>query len=252
MGGYDEVWLDPDSSPDLLAAVPQGRTSAAAQQIAGNTPMEILSGGIAAASIASSAAAMILVPSNIVFAAGGLSCVMGPYAYWQQKRLTDVVALQQTQKALSEQVERLGKENIRLHENIVDLFTTVDRLEDVEQALDVITQTQGQTIEAFEEQVKDNRDVLNKMQSGLRSNILQNLLKAVIRSDKDGNLCLDDREVDDLIVRFRKNKGVKINEERFRSCINSSGGSIQSVMDIIRNLIDDKVSEGDAIFLIHE
>ena len=41
--------------------------------IAGNTPMEILAGGIAAASIGTAAAAMILQPSNIVFLAGGLS-----------------------------------------------------------------------------------------------------------------------------------------------------------------------------------
>jgi hypothetical protein len=41
--------------------------------IAGNTPMEILAGVIAAASIGTSAAAMVLSPSNIVFLAGGFS-----------------------------------------------------------------------------------------------------------------------------------------------------------------------------------
>ena len=42
--------------------------------IAGHTPLEIVSGAIAGASIATSAAAMVLNPANIVFAAGGLSC----------------------------------------------------------------------------------------------------------------------------------------------------------------------------------
>ena len=105
---------------------------------------------------------------------------IGPYAYWQQRRLTDVIALQETHKALAAQVERLGKENERLHETVVDLSETVDRLEDVEQALDVITQTQGQSVEAFEEQVKDNREILSKMQSNLKANVLQNLLQVVV------------------------------------------------------------------------
>ena len=42
--------------------------------IAGHTPSEVASGVIAGASIATSAAAMVLNPANIVFAAGGLSC----------------------------------------------------------------------------------------------------------------------------------------------------------------------------------
>ena len=53
---------------------------------------------------------------------------IGPYAYWQQRRLTDVIALQETHKALAEQVDRLGKENVRLHETVMELSETVDRL----------------------------------------------------------------------------------------------------------------------------
>merc|ERR1712183_497305 len=107
--------------------------------------------------------------------------------------------------------------------------------EDVEQALDVITQTQGQSIAAFEEQVADNRDILNKMQSNLKANVLQNLLQVVIRSDRDEDLTIEDDEVGDLIDRIN---GVEINEKLFREAITSSGGSLQCVMDIIRNLMD--------------
>lgn len=177
---------------------------------------------------------------------------IGPYAYWQQRRLTDVIALQETHKALSQQVERLGRENKRLHETVVDLSETVDRLEDVEQALDVITQTQGQSVEAFEEQVKDNREILNKMQSNLKANVLQNLLQVVIRSDKDENMTIEEHEIGDLINRIKGINGVEVNEARFRDAITSSGGSLQCVMDIIRNLMDDNVSEGDEIFIIKD
>jgi len=265
MGGYDEESLEASStassaSEDSSAAPASGskskKTISADGQplrpIAGNTPMELVAGAIAGASVASAAAAMVLQPYNIVFAAGGLSCAIGPYAYWQQRRLTDVAALQETHKALGEQVDRLGKENTRLHETVVDLSETVDRLEDCEQALDVITQTQGQSIEAFEEQVADNREILNKMQSNLKANVLQNLLQVVIRSDEDENMTIEEHEIGDLINRIEGINGVEVNEPKFRDAITSSGGSLQCVMDIIRNLMDDNSSDGDQIFIIQE
>jgi len=52
----------------------QGRVSAAVKRVHACTPMEIIAGGIAIISIATSAVAMIVVPSNIVvYAAGALS-----------------------------------------------------------------------------------------------------------------------------------------------------------------------------------
>lgn len=264
MGGYDEESAEASSTASYdsdESSLPPSRSKKkvstskdgeALRPIAGNTPMELFAGAIAGASVASAATAMVLVPYNIVFAAGGLSCAIGPYAYWQQRRLTDVIALQETHKALSQQVERLGRENKRLHETVVDLSETVDRLEDVEQALDVITQTQGQSVEAFEEQVKDNREILNKMQSNLKANVLQNLLQVVIRSDKDENMTIEEHEIGDLINRIKGINGVEVNEARFRDAITSSGGSLQCVMDIIRNLMDDNVSEGDEIFIIKD
>jgi hypothetical protein len=185
------------------------------------------------------------------------SCVangsfIGPYAFWQQKRLTDVVALQETHQALSAEIDRLGVENKRLHVAVEELSETVDRLEDVEQALDVITQTQGMSIEALEEQVNDNREILSKMQSNLKSNVLQNLLQVVIRSDKDENMSIEDHEIGDLINRIKGINGVEVDEDRFRQTITSAGGSLQCVMDIIKNLMADDTSEDNAIFTIKE
>ena len=186
--------------------------------------------------------------------------VIGPYAYWQQRLLTDVVALQQTQRALSNQIDQLINQTSRLHTTLQSLTTTVNRLEDVERAYDVVTSTQSQTIEAFEEQVGNNRLVLSKMQSGLRSNIMQYILKVIIRSDADGSFILDEDEINDLIDKFNRNSLVEFNEELFRYYITNSGGSIQSIMDIIRNLIhfkndhDGRVGEEDvkAIFIIKD
>ncbi|KAL3775901.1 hypothetical protein HJC23_000331 [Cyclotella cryptica] len=217
-----------------------------------NTFLEVVAGAVAAASVATSVGAMIISPVNVVYAAGGLSCFIGPYAFFQQRRLTDVIALQETHQALSAEVDRLGRENERLREAVDKLSETVDRLEDVEQALDVITQTQGQSIEALEEQVNDNREILSKMQSNLKANVLQNLLQVVIRSDKDDNMTIEDHEIGGLITRIQGINGVEVHEDRFREAISKAGGSLQCVMDIIKNLMGDNISEESEIFTIKE
>jgi len=141
---------------------------------------------------------------------------------------------------------------MRLRATVDDLSLTIDHLEDVEQALDVITQTQGQSIEAFEAQVKDNRDILSKMQSNLKANVLQNLLQVVIRSDNDDNMTIEEHEIGGLLNSIRGINGVDVNETLFREAITRCGGSLQCVMDIIRNLMDDDVPRESEIFIIKD
>lgn len=221
------------------------------KKVMSHTPMEIVSGGIAAVSVGTSVAAMILNPMTPVFVAGALSSVIGPYAYYQQTKLTDIAALKETHEAVKREVDRLQGENIRLNETVSELSDTIDKLEDVEQALDVITQTQGQSVAAFAEQVKENREILGQMQKNLRANVLQNLLQVVIRSDQDDNMQIEEDEISDLISRIKMN-GVEVREDKFKAAIMSSGGSLSSVMDIIKNLMADDVSEEDEIFVIKE
>lgn len=222
------------------------------KKVSSHTPMEILSGGVAAISVATSIAAMVVNPFTPVFIAGGLSSVIGPYAYYQQTKLTDIIALKETHEAVKREVDRLQAENVRLNETVGELSDTIDKLEDVEQALDVITQTQGQSVAAFAEQVKENREILGEMQKNLKANVLQNLLQVVIRSDQDDNMQIEEDEIEDLINRIKKINGVEVREDRFKDRIMSSGGSLSAVMDIIKNLMADDVSGEEEIFIIKE
>ena len=196
--------------------------------------MEMLAGGAAVVAVGTSVTAMVLNPFTPVFVAGTLSSIIGPYAYYQQTKLTDIIALKETHEAVKREVGRLQAENARLNATVGELSETIDKLEDVEQALDVITQTQGQSVEAFAEQVKDNRQILGQMQKNLRANVLQNLLQVVIRSDQDDNMTIEEDEIDDLIDRLKKINGVEVKEDRFKQKIISAKGKMSCVMDIIK------------------
>lgn len=127
------------------------------------TAMERLFGVVAGIAVATSLAAIIIEQSAIVILAGLLSSAMGPYAYWQQTRLTDIKALKETHEAIQVEVNRLHAENERLAKSIGDLGATVQRLEDVEVALETINKTQGKSVSAFAEQVEKNKEILNSM-----------------------------------------------------------------------------------------
>lgn len=221
-------------------------------KVSSHTPMEIFHGGIAFLSVGSSVTAMILSPARMVFIAGAFTSVVGPYAYYQQTKLTDIMALKETHAAITREVDRLESENIRLNETVGKLSSTMDKLEDVEGALDVITQTQGQSVDAFREQVKENREIMEQMRKNHRANMLQNLLQVVIRSDQDDNMQIEEDEIAPLIGRIKKINGVEVMEDRFAEAIYSSGGSLSSVMDIIKGLMANDVPGGEEIFIIKE
>merc|ERR1719222_1236298 len=102
-----------------------GKKSKKLKKVAGHTPMEILSGGIAVVAVGTSVAAMVVNPFTPVFVAGTLSSVIGPYAYWQQTKLTDIVALKETHAAVKREVDRLQAENARLNETVGELSDTI-------------------------------------------------------------------------------------------------------------------------------
>eukprot|EP00978_Attheya_sp_CCMP212_P022503 scaffold67198_cov50-Attheya_sp.AAC.4 len=90
------------------------------------------------------------------------------------------------------------------------------------------------------------------MQNNLKANVLQNLLSVIIRSDTDGDFQISPTEQDDLIKRVQTVNGVELHEDRFRAAIQKSGGSLQAVMDVVKNLLSDEVSKEDEIFTLTE
>jgi hypothetical protein len=63
---------------------------------------------------------------------------------------------------------------------------------------------------------------------------------------------IEEDEIEDLIQRIQKINGVEVREDRFKAAIMDSGGSLSAVMDIIKNLMADDVSDAEEIFIIKE
>jgi hypothetical protein len=168
------------------------------------TPRERAAGIVAAFAIISSLVAMIIEGGGIVVVAGILSIILGPYAYYQQTRLTDIAMLKETAAVVQEEVDKLKAENGRLSKNIDDLGNTIDDLQDVEAALDVISNTQGQSVTALEKQVQENKEILNKMKKSTKGRVIQNLISIIYRGDENLDDVISEAEANKVITNLKK------------------------------------------------
>lgn len=185
-----------------------------------------------------SVAAIIISGNVLVYVAGALSMLIAPYAVYQQRQLTDIESLQATHDRMHSEVSRLNEENSRLKNNVEELEGTVMRLEDVEGAINMLTETQGLSVQAFSKQVDDNRQILAKMQNNLKTSVLQNLLTVIIRCDTDGDFTVKPAELEGLLKRLKNITGVRVKEESFRNLVAQSNGNIDVVMEMIKSLMD--------------
>lgn len=69
-----------------------------------------------------------------------------------------------------------------------------------------------------------------------KAELQEQLLTAVLRTDRDGNLQIDEREANILILRMKNHAGVHFDEDTVRSELCKTGGSLAALMTIIRQI----------------
>ena len=213
------------------------------------TMKERVAGGVAGCAVVTALAAMVWEGgSALVVIAGVLSIVMGPYAYIQQTNLTDIATLQETTAVVQQEVDKLKRENKRLEENVAELGDTIDNLQDVEEALDVISKTQGQSVSVLEEQVEENKKILEQMRKSTKGRIIQNLISVIYRGDADMDDQISAEEADKMISGLHQIQGMKVKTEKLKEAV--VGKSIDAVIDVVKNLLSDQTPPEERIFEI--
>jgi FtsZ-binding cell division protein ZapB len=218
--------------------------------VAETTPKECITGVIAGGSVVTSLVAIILEQSIVVILAGVLSGVMGPYAYYQQTKLTDISTLKETAVVIQREVDRLKHENDRLADNVDELGNTIDNLQDVEEALDYITKTQAQSVSGLEQQVEENKHILSKMKKNTKGQVIQNLISIIYRGDVNGDGMIGVEEVAELIKGLNNIGGLTVHEDKLKIAI--TGMKTDAIIDVVKNLLSEDVLPRERIFEIEE
>lgn len=81
--------------------------------------------GVSAISFTTSAAAMIFYPQPIVYVSGLIGCGVAPYVAFQQQKITEVRALQETNLRFQEEIDELEGETTKIQVQVQDLQSTV-------------------------------------------------------------------------------------------------------------------------------
>jgi Skp family chaperone for outer membrane proteins len=218
--------------------------------VAETTPKERIAGIIAGLAVALALAAMVIENSAVVLVAGILSIVMGPYAYYQQTKLTDIATLKETTAVLEVEVNRFAEENVKLESTVTQIGETIDELQDVEQALAVISDSEEQSVAALEKQVEEYQKILENMKTQTRDRVVQILISVIYRGDtnKDNIISLD--EANAVIKGINDVSGVSVHAEKLRAAI--VGKSIEAVVDVVQNLLRADIPAEDRIFIIEK
>ena len=194
--------------------------------------------------------ALSMAGSTLVYISGIFSFI-GVYAYRTLRSITELIALRQSYEEMKKENEKMMLENEALKANVEELNGSTQRLQDVEGALDVITQKQGQGVKQFREQVNKQRELVKSMKKNLKATVLQSLITLVISSDEDGDNMIDAQEQEALIERLHGIEDVELNEELFRQAFARVGGSLEAVLDMVKGVVkDENIPREERIFLI--
>lgn len=77
----------------------------------------------------------------------------------------------------------------------------------------------------------------------------EQILTSVLRTDRNSDLKLNDREVDILVTRLRHQNGIKVEEKQLREVLQNSDGSIGNLMRFFRSTMDESTDDEGPISL---
>jgi hypothetical protein len=183
----------------------------------------------------------------VVIISGVLASVVTSTATVKQIMMQRVDTLRVVHNQIRMEVNHFMEENRFLTSNVDNLEVAVEELLAVEQQLGSIAKKQNTTAEELMSLVKENKATLREQKRMAKAELQEQLLATVLRTDRDGDFRIDDREANVLILRMKNHGGIEFDEGRVRDALTKTDGSLTGLMTIIRDIGDgvDDEEDGD-------
>lgn len=182
----------------------------------------------------------------VVIISGALASVVTSTATMKQIMMQRVDTLRVVHNQIRMEVNHFMEENHLLTSNVDNLEEEVDKLQAVEQQLKSIAKKQNTTAEELMSLVKENRATLHEQKKMAKAELQEQLLATVLRTDRDGDFKIDDKEANVLILRMKNHGGIEFDEGRVRDALTKTHGSLGGLMTIIRDIGDGVDDEEDS------
>lgn len=181
---------------------------------------------------------------------GGLLLLFAPYLAVQKRILNDLGSFRDLHNLLRKKVNELMVQNDVLTNNVNRLAGSVSELEQVEQELAEIADTDN--IDRLVFVVSETKRINEKMKKNVQAKIVQQLITTVLRTDRDLDLKIGPRELKNLMLRLDHSAGFDFHQENFLNLLGNTNEPvpIEKIMGVIRNLKDDSVPESMNVFTV--
>jgi hypothetical protein len=180
--------------------------------------------------------------SIVAYLAFVFPLLTGPYVVHQRRKLNKIPTLREEHNAIRLEVNELALENNALYYQVTKLQTEVGKLKAAERQLEQVARSQGESIQDMQRLVRENGETSREMKRIQETQVMQQVLMAIINSDSSHDWHIDEKEMDLLIMRLRALPGVQaknIKEEDLRLRLSlSPSNSMASLYAVTAGLLN--------------
>jgi len=177
---------------------------------------------------------MIQIQKNVVYISGIIGLVLSPTVLLKQMILATMDTLRAAHNQIRMEINRFMEENNELHRSVDTLEFEANRLKLAEKDLARVTGGSNQSTMELVKAVKENEGYVNRIEQLTRMAFQEELLKTILRSDRNNDLKITAVEVRALVGRFKVKRGFHLNENRLMNVLEEDG-SVASVVRLIKD-----------------
>jgi myosin heavy subunit len=173
-----------------------------------------------------------------IVVSGILGMILSPYAKFQQEKLTQVKALEQTNSVLEDELKYLKQQYEQISKRVEEVNARTTKLRSLQSTLTTLQSANIQSIDQLEQQVQQSKEIVAQFQQNTKAMILQNLITVMVHCDQNHTMTLEDHEIDTLISSLESIHHVRINATKIRQLIiDQNQRSMTAIMEMARHLI---------------
>jgi len=135
--------------------------------------------------------------------AGIVGAVIAPIAYFREKNIVAVSSRRGQINAIRQQVNQLKKQNKRVGKSRKTSRERINKMKEVETKLELIVEKNGASVDEFLDLLAENQKLMDKMKFYFDAKVIQDIVRIIIRYDKDKDFMLSSREMPMLIYALK-------------------------------------------------
>jgi len=189
--------------------------------------------------MATSVVAMVTAPAISVYVACLVCMVNSPLVAVKQRTIIKSGGVREAIKLCRVGVGLLQDEADILASVIDDLQGEANSLSDIGQKLDDIVRGQGSNSNEFISLLKENESNLKGMKDNLRAIAVADIAAIFLKADKDGNMTIDSREINELTLRVKtklSSQGIDIDEDQFKAMVHTNN-DVSHLLKVVEEIL---------------